>query len=193
MNIGRIRDVAKFQYLWQIVLPNNQDTIIPQGCSMPARGDLLQYLKEYPNNKWSVWQRMQYWLMKSEPGEYSFEDLLRDGQTKWDGVRNFQARNNMKLMKKGDPVLIYHSVSDKQVVGIAEVSREHYPDPVDNPKGQWVLVDIKPVRKLKKPVDLATVKETPELADIALVRQARLSVMPLSKAEFETLVKLGGG
>ena len=136
---------------------------------------------------------MQYWLMKSEPGEYSFEDLLREGRTQWDGVRNFQARNNMKLMKQGDLVLIYHSVSDKQVVGIAEVSREHYPDPVDNPKGQWVLVDIKPVRPLNRPVDLATIKETPELSDIALVRQSRLSVMPLSKAEFEKLVALGNG
>lgn len=134
---------------------------------------------------------MQYWMMKTEPGEYSFDDLLRDGVTRWDGVRNFQARNNMKLMKKGDAVLIYHSVTDKQVVGIAEVGREHYPDPVDNEKGQWVLVDVTPVRKLKTPVNLATLKATPTLADIPLIRQSRLSVMPLAKADFDTIVKLG--
>lgn len=136
---------------------------------------------------------MQYWMMKSEPGEYSFGDLMRDGKTHWDGVRNYQARNNMKLMKRGDQVLIYHSVGPKEVVGVAEVAREHYPDPVDNEKGQWVLVDIKPVRKLQKPVTLAEIKAEPKLGEIALVRQSRLSVLPLTKAEFETIVKMAGG
>lgn len=96
----------------------------------------------------------------------------------------------MKAMKKGDQVLIYHSVTEKALVGIAEVSREHYPDPVDNEKGQWVLVDIQPVKSLKRPVTLAEVKEHPKLSDIPLVKQSRLSVMPLSKAEFDGLVGL---
>jgi predicted RNA-binding protein with PUA-like domain len=135
---------------------------------------------------------MAYWMMKTEPNEFSFEDLLRDGRTKWDGVRNFQARNNMKAMKQGDQVLIYHSVGPKDVVGIAEVSREHYPDPVDNEKGQWVLVDIVPVRALKKPVNLTQIKTDPALANLPLIKQSRLSVLPLTKAEFDHIVKLGG-
>jgi len=133
---------------------------------------------------------MAYWLMKSEPGEYSFDDLVRDGKTKWDGVRNFQARNNMKAMKKGDHVLIYHSISDKALIGIAEVVKEHYPDPLDNEKGQWVLVDIAPVKKLKRPVTLAEIKEHKTLSDIPLVKQSRLSVMPLAKKEFDGLIEL---
>lgn len=136
-------------------------------------------------------ENKNYWMMKSEPGEYSFDDLLKDGKTKWDGVRNYQARNNMKLMKKGDEVLIYHSVSEKAVAGIAKVVKEHYPDPVDNEKGQWVLVDIAPVKPFKRKVTLAEVKESQSLADIALVRQSRLSVMPLTKKEFDILVKMG--
>lgn len=133
---------------------------------------------------------MQYWMMKTEPGEFSFEDLVRDGKTVWDGVRNFQARNNMKAMKKGDQVLIYHSVSEKAIAGIAEVSREHYPDPTDNPKQDWVVVDIKPVRPLKRRVTLAEIKETPDLAELPLIRQSRLSVMPLEKHYFDRLVAL---
>lgn len=134
---------------------------------------------------------MNYWLMKTEPGEFSFSDLERDGKTVWDGVRNFQARNNLKAMKKGDQVLIYHSVSEKAVVGIAEVIREQYPDPKDNPKGDWVVVDIKPVKRLRNTVTLEAIKATPELADIPLIRQSRLSVMPLEKAYFDRLVKMG--
>lgn len=132
-----------------------------------------------------------YWLMKTEPGEFSFADLERDGKTVWDGVRNFQARNNLKAMKKGDAVLIYHSVTEKAVAGIAEVTREHYPDPKDNPKGDWVVVDIKPIRRLKKPVPLDAIKAEPALAEIPLIRQSRLSVMPLDKAAFDRLVKMG--
>lgn len=135
--------------------------------------------------------KKNYWMMKSEPGEYSFDDLVKDGKTKWDGVRNYQARNNMKLMKKGDEVLIYHSVTEKAVAGIAKVVKEHYPDPVDNEKGQWVLVDIAPVKAFKNKVTLADVKERKSLQEIALVRQSRLSVMPLLKKEFDTLVKMG--
>lgn len=133
---------------------------------------------------------MQYWMMKTEPGEFSFEDLVRDGKTVWDGVRNYQARNNMKAMKKGDQVLIYHSVTEKALAGIAEVSREHYPDPKDNPKQDWVVVDIKPVRPLKRRITLAEIKDTPDLADLPLIRQSRLSVMPLEKKYFDRLVTL---
>lgn len=136
---------------------------------------------------------MQYWLMKTEPGEFSFEDLVRDGKTVWDGVRNFQARNNLKAMHQGDRVLIYHSVTEKAVAGIAEVSQEHYPDPHDNPKKMWLVVDIRPVRPLKRRVTLAEIKEIPELADLPLVRQSRLSVMPLNQADFDRLVAMSEG
>ncbi|HEY9744993.1 MAG TPA: EVE domain-containing protein [Oculatellaceae cyanobacterium] len=133
---------------------------------------------------------MQYWLMKTEPGEFSFEDLVRDGKTVWDGVRNYQARNNLKAMKVGDQVLIYHSVTEKAVAGIAEVIRENYPDPKDNPKQDWVVVDIKPVRPLKRRITLAELKETPELSELPLIRQSRLSVMPIRKADFDAIVHL---
>lgn len=134
---------------------------------------------------------MQYWIMKSEPGEYSFNDLLKDGKTCWDGVRNYQARNNMQAMSLGDRVLIYHSISDKALVGIAEVCKTSYPDPAnDDPSKKWVVVDIFPVKELKKSVSLATIKATATLADIALVRQSRLSVIPLSRAEYDILLGL---
>lgn len=133
---------------------------------------------------------MQYWMMKTEPGEFSFDDLVRDGSTVWDGVRNFQARNNMKAMKKGDRVLIYHSVTEKALAGIAKVSKEHYPDPTDNPKGDWAVVQIEPVKPLKRKVTLAEVKSTPALAEIPLIKQSRLSVMPLSPKDFDALVAL---
>lgn len=133
---------------------------------------------------------MQYWLMKSEPGEYSFEDLMRDGKTVWDGVRNYQARNNLKAMKKGDQALIYHSVSEKALVGIAEVVREHYPDPTDNPKQDWVVVELAPVRPLKRRLTLAEIKATPDLAEMPLIKQSRLSVMPLDKKTFNRLLQL---
>jgi predicted RNA-binding protein with PUA-like domain len=134
---------------------------------------------------------MQYWLMKTEPGAFSFQDLVRDGKTMWDGVRNFQARNNMKTMKKGDQVLIYHSVTEKAVVGVAEVSKEFYPDPTDGKDSQWVVVELKPVKPLKKAITLEEIKNTPTLAEMKLIRQSRLSVTPLVKAEFDLLVKMG--
>lgn len=134
---------------------------------------------------------MQYWMMKTEPGEFSFEDLVKDGKTVWDGVRNYQARNNLKAMKQGDQVLIYHSVTDKAVAGIAEVSKEAYPDPKDNPKKDWVVVEVKPVRPLKRQITLAEIKETPALADLPLIKQSRLSVIPLSKKDFDFLLKMG--
>lgn len=133
---------------------------------------------------------MGYWLMKTEPGEFSFEDLVRDGSTVWDGVRNFQARNNMKAMKKGDQVLIYHSVTEKALAGVARVSREFYPDPTDNPKGDWVVVDLEPVKVLRRRISLAEIKANPALAEMPLIKQSRLSVMPLDKKTFDYLIDL---
>jgi predicted RNA-binding protein with PUA-like domain len=128
-------------------------------------------------------------MVKQEPEAYSFDDLVKDKKTDWTGVRNFQARNNLKAMKKGDQVLFYHSVSEKAVVGLTEVSKEFYPDPTDD-EGKWICVEIKAVEKFKNPVSLEKIKAEPKLQDIYLVRQARLSVMPLKKAEFDLIVKM---
>lgn len=135
------------------------------------------------------------WLVKTEPGTYSWDQLCDDGSTRWDGVRNGQARNNLQRMKKGDRALWYHTGDERQVVAICEVSKEAYPDPTATPdEGDgWVVVDVKPVARLKTPVTLATIKATPALKDIALVRQGRLSVVPLDQAAFDTIVELGGG
>ena len=134
-----------------------------------------------------------YWLMKTEPETFSFEDLIRDKKTSWDGVRNYQARNNLKRMKNGDQVLIYHSVKRREVVGIAEVIREAYPDTTENTPAEkgWVMVDVKPIRVLKRPVTLDEIKKESALKDIALIRQSRLSVMPLLKSEFDLIKKRG--
>jgi len=126
-------------------------------------------------------------MVKQEPEAYSFDDLVAEGKTDWTGVRNFQARNNLKAMKKGDKVFFYHSVSEKAVVGIAEVSKEAYPDPTDE---KWIAVEIKPVKKVKKPVTLEAVKANAALANIALVRQSRLSVIPLTKDEYEEVLSM---
>jgi predicted RNA-binding protein with PUA-like domain len=133
---------------------------------------------------------MNYWLVKSEPEVYSWEQFLRDKNTFWDGVRNYQARNNMQAMAKGDRVMFYHSSDVKAVVGIAEVVKTAYQDPTTD-ETAWVVVDLKPVRPLASPVTLATIKATTGFDNIALVRQARLSVLPLTQAEFETIEKLG--
>lgn len=133
---------------------------------------------------------MACWLMKTEPGEFSFDDLVRDGKTVWDGVRNFQARNNLKAMKKGDRVLIYHSVTEKALAGIAEVSKEAYPDPTDNPKQAWVVVEIKPIRALTRKITLAEIKNNDALQEIPLIRQSRLSVMPLDQSTYDDLLAL---
>jgi len=131
------------------------------------------------------------WLVKQEPEAYSFDDLVRDGRTDWTGVRNFQARNYLRQMKTGDVVLFYHSGESKSVVGIAQVVKAPYPDPTANNE-QWVAVDIKPVKRLKQPVSLAAMRENPKLATLLLIRQSRLSVMPVSKAEFDVIVKMSG-
>lgn len=134
---------------------------------------------------------MQYWLVKSEPYKYSYDDLVKDKKTFWDGVRNYQARNNLRAMKKGDQVLYYHSVDEKSVVGVAEVAKEHYPDPTAK-EGDWSVVDLKPVKKLPNPVSLADIKAKATLSDMSLVRQARLSVTPVSKTHFQAVLKMGG-
>lgn len=130
----------------------------------------------------------QYWLVKQEPTKYSFADLLRDGRTTWDGVRNFQARNNLKAMRQGDQVLFYHSNVGQAVVGICEVTREAYPDPTTK-EPQWVAVDLAPKRALAREVPLSEIKTIPALKEIALLRQSRLSVMPLTKPEFDAILK----
>jgi len=133
---------------------------------------------------------MQHWLVKSEPEKYAWADLVKDGRTTWDGVRNFQARNNLQQMQPGDLVLYYHSVSEKAVVGIAKVDKPAYPDPsADDPK--WVAVDLVPFRDFKEPVTLEQIKQDRRLENIALLRQSRLSVMPLTGEEFDILLALG--
>ena len=133
---------------------------------------------------------MNYWMVKQEPEAYSWARFVKEKRTAWTGVRNFQARNHLRAMKKGDQVLFYHSVTDKQVMGIARVETEAYPDPTAK-EGDWSCVDLAPVRSLPQPVPLAAIKNDKRLRDIPLVRQGRLSVMPLSRAEFERLVELG--
>lgn len=131
---------------------------------------------------------MKYWLVKSEPFKYSWEQFLIDGRAQWDGVRNYQARNNLKEMKLGDLVLYYHSNEGLAIVGIAEVVKESYPDPTIN-EGDWVVVDIVPVRELVYPVTLQQIKKDERLKNIGLVRQGRLSVVQISKEEFEIITE----
>ncbi len=131
----------------------------------------------------------QYWLVKSEPFKYSWDALVKDGETFWDGVRNYQARNNLKAMKKGDQVLYYHSNEGKEVVGVAKVVKEAYQDPTTDDE-RWVAVDLKPVKKLKKPVTLEQVKQDDRLKNMGLIRQSRLSVMPVTEDEFHVILDL---
>lgn len=133
---------------------------------------------------------MNYFLVKSEPDAYSWDQLNEDGSTFWDGVRNYQARNNLKAMKKGDLLLYYHSNIGKEVVGVARVIKEYYQDPTTD-DDRWVAVDIEPVEALKKPVTLKAIKEDSFLQDMALVKQSRLSVMPVKREEFDRIIELG--
>ncbi len=134
--------------------------------------------------------RMNYWLAKSEPEAYAWAQLVHDGKTAWTGVRNFQARNNLRAMKKGDVVFFYHSVTDKQVVGVAKVVKEFYPDATAE-EGDWSCVDIAPVKPLVQPVSLETIKTDKVLKDMPLVKQSRLSVTPLTEAQARRLLELG--
>ena len=133
--------------------------------------------------------KISYWLLKSEPSSWSWNNQVKDKVTMWDGVRNYQARNNLMKMKKKDLCFFYHSVSEKQIIGIVEVVREHYPDPTDK-TGRFVVTDVKAIKKLKKPVSLEKIKSTPKLVNIALIKQSRLSVMPLKKTEWDTIIKI---
>ena len=131
-----------------------------------------------------------FWIIKQEPSKYNWQQFENDRGTYWDGVRNYQARNNLKNMKKGDNLLFYHSVVGKEIVGIAEVTREAYPDPTTDDERR-VVVDLKPIKPFKVPVTLEEIKTHKELSEIALIKQARLSVMPITKKEFQILLKLG--
>lgn len=133
-----------------------------------------------------------YWLVKTEPEAYAWEDFQRDRRTTWDGVRNFQARNHLRAMKTGDRVLFYASVTTKAVLGSATVCREFFPDPTAT-EGDWSAVQLEIADTFTHPVELATIKAEPRLAEIPLLRQSRLSVMPLPKAHFDLIVKLGAG
>ena len=130
-----------------------------------------------------------YWLVKQEPESYAWAAFVKDGKTAWTGVRNFQARNNLRGMKKGDAVLYYHSGEDKQIVGLARVEKEAYADPTAD-EGDWVAVDLAAVRELAAPVSLATVKADKLLADMVLARNSRLSVSPVTEAQFNRILSL---
>ena len=133
---------------------------------------------------------MQYWLVKQEPEKYPWAQFVKDKGTYWDGVRNYQARNNLRTMKKGDLVMYYHSVSEKAVVGVAKVTTEAYPDPTAKEEG-WSMVDLKPVKAMVESVTLEQIKTDPKLVEIALIKQSRLSVLPLRVDEFKRLLQLG--
>ncbi len=134
---------------------------------------------------------MAYWLVKSEPFKYSFDQLIKDQQTTWDGVRNYAARNNLRDMKKGDEVFFYHSNEGLEIVGIAKVAKEAYQDPTTTEEA-WLVVDLKPVRKIKKPVTLAQMKTDKRLANMDLLRLGRLSVGKVADAEWEVVLELAG-
>lgn len=132
---------------------------------------------------------MNHWLVKQEPSAYSFTQFQKEKITAWTGVRNFQARNNLRAMQKGDPVFYYHSNEDRSIVGLAEVAKIAYPDPTAE-EGDWVCVDLKAIRPFPKPLALSEIKADPKLKNIALIRQSRLSVMPIAPAEFAYILKL---
>ena len=133
---------------------------------------------------------MQYWLVKSDPESYGWNELLKDGKTDWTGVRNFQARNNLRTMRKGDEVLFYHSQQGREIVGIAMVSKEAFPDTTAH-KGDWVAVELTAQQSFKKPVTLEMMKQIPELQTLGLIRQSRLSVMPVTGDEFFKIMEIG--
>src|SRR5689334_19775217 len=134
---------------------------------------------------------MAYWLLKSEPSAYSWDQLVKDKRTNWSGVRNFQAAANLKAMKKGDRAFFYHSGEGKEIVGVVEVVREHFPDPTDKSKA-FVAVDMKAVAPMPKPVTLAAARGAPQLAEMALLKQSRLSVQPVTAAEWKVVCAMGG-
>lgn len=154
---------------------------------LTVRGFKIAFLDAFRNLSGMA---RNYWMVKQEPEAYSWDDFVKDGKTSWTGVRNFQARNNLRSMRKGDVVFFYHSVSDKQVVGVAKVEKEYYPDKTAE-EGDWSAVDLVPVKPLKKPVSLDEMKKDAVLKEMPLVRQSRLSVLPLSEEQAEYLLKVG--
>jgi predicted RNA-binding protein with PUA-like domain len=134
---------------------------------------------------------MAHWLVKTEPEAYSWQTFVKDKRTAWTGVRNFQARNNLRAMKKGDFVLFYHSVSEKQIAGLARVEKEHYPDPTAD-EGDWSAVDLVPVKPLAQPVTLDQIKSDKVLKQMVLVRMSRLSVTPVTPEQFDRIMELAG-
>jgi predicted RNA-binding protein with PUA-like domain len=133
---------------------------------------------------------MQYWLIKSEPEAYSWDNLENDQVGRWDGVRNYAARNNLKAMQIGDLCFFYHSVTGKAIVGVAKVVKEHYPDPSATDGGDWVCVEVAPEMKLKKPISLAQIKAEPRLAEMKLLKLSRLSVSPVTREEYDLILQL---
>jgi len=131
----------------------------------------------------------QFWLVKSEPSAYSWDNLIADGETSWTGVRNYTARNNLRTMRKGDAVFFYHSVEGKEIVGIAKVAREAYPDPTAK-EGDWSALDIAPEKPLSRPVTLDEIKRNPKLKEMALLRLSRLSVQPVARAQFDEVLRM---
>ena len=134
---------------------------------------------------------MNYWLFKSEPGAWSWDDQTKAGTAEWDGIRNHQANNNMKAMRRGDKGFFYHSVYQKQIVGIVEVVKEHYPDHTDT-SNRFGMVDVKALRPVKTPVSLSEIKAVPQLANLALIKQSRLSIVPVGKTEWKLLCRMAG-
>ena len=132
---------------------------------------------------------MKYWLLKSEPDAWSWDSQVKEGTSMWDGVRNYQARNNLKEMKKNDLCFFYHSVTERSIIGIVKVVKEYYPDPTDK-SGRFVVVDVKATKKLQNPVSLNQIKKNNKLKDIALIKQSRLSVMPLTKKEWDEIINM---
>ncbi len=167
------------------------------GWGMPAP-DPTKRLQPHrkPDNAWlpGMLSGMaeHHWIVKSEPASYGWKQFVADGHAAWTGVRNYQARNNLRLMKIGDPILFYHSVTDKAVVGIAEVIREAYSDPTAK-EGDWSCVDLVPQKQMKTPVPLEVLRSDPATAAMALVRNSRISVTPVTLAEYRRIVQLGGG
>ncbi len=152
---------------------------------------MVQYVQYYTLHAKLYTLTMNYWLIKSEPFKYSFDQFMSDKKTFWDGVRNYQARNNLREMKKGDLLLFYHSNEGKEIVGIAKIVKEAYQDPTTDDTN-WVVVDVAPVKKLKNPVTLEMVKKEKRLANMALVKLMRLSVQPVRKEEFDLILEMAG-
>ena len=157
--------------------------------------DATVFPSKFINLVWRWWRvyfgAMHYWLVKSEPAAYAWKAFVKEGRAAWTGVRNFQARNHLRAMKAGDLVCFYHSVTDKHIVGVAKVSKEFYPDPTAT-EGDWSCVDLTPVKALPKPVSLEAIKADNLLREMPLVKQSRLSVTPLTEAQFRHVMMLGG-